>query len=351
MATNLSPKIKHIAVMRLSAMGDVAMTVPVLRAFVNQYPEVTITVVSRPFFKPFFDGIPNLSFFAFDEKERHKGFLGLIKLFQDLRALDIDAFADLHNVLRSKIVRTLFALSRKKTASVDKGRAEKKALTRSDNKVFKPLTTMFERHTKVFEQLGFSVNLDNPIFPQKAILDSQILNVIGNVQQKLIGIAPFAQYNSKVYPLDLMKEVIHTLALDSNNKILLFGGGKKEVEILNTLSKDKQNVINMAGKIKFPQELQLISNLDVMLSMDSGNAHIAAMLGVKVITLWGATHPYAGFSPFNQPLENALVSDRNLYPKLPTSVYGNKKVEGYEDAMRTIKVEDIVSRIQIKLSE
>jgi ADP-heptose:LPS heptosyltransferase len=348
---NLPPKIKHIAVMRLSAMGDVAMTVPVLRAFVNQYPEVKITVISRPFFKPFFDGIPNLSFFAFDEKERHKGFLGLIKLFQDLRALDIDAFADLHNVLRSKIVRTLFTLSGKKTASVDKGRADKKALTRPENKIFKPLTTMFERHTKVFEQLGFSVNLDNPIFPQKAILDSEILNVIGNVQQKLIGIAPFAQYDSKVYPLDLMKEVIVTLALDSNNKILLFGGGKKEIENLNTLSSGKQNVINMAGKIKFPQELQLISNLDVMLSMDSGNAHIAAMLGVKVITLWGATHPYAGFSPFNQPIENALVSDRNLYPKLPTSVYGNKKVDGYEDAMRTIKVEDIVSRIQIKLSE
>ena len=327
------------------------MTVPVLRAFVNQYPEVKITVISRPFFKPFFDGIHNLSFFAFDEKERHKGFLGLIKLFQDLRALDIDAFADLHNVLRSKIVRILFALSGKKIASVDKGRAEKKGLTQPENKIFKPLTTMFERHTKVFEQLGFSVNLDNPIFPQKAILDSEILDVIGNVQQKLIGIAPFAQYDSKVYPLDLMKEVIHTLTLDPHNKILLFGGGKKEIEILNTLSTDKQSVINMAGKIKFPQELQLISNLDVMLSMDSGNAHIAAMLGVKVITLWGATHPYAGFSPFNQPIENALVSDRNLYPKLPTSVYGNKKVEGYEDAMRTIKVEDIVSRIQIKLSE
>ena len=349
MATNLYPKIKHIAVMRLSAMGDVAMTVPVLRAFVNQYPEVKITVVSRPFFKPFFDGIPNLSFFAFDEKERHKGFLGLIKLFQDLRALNIDAFADLHNVLRSKIVRILFAVSGKKTASVDKGRAEKKALTRFENKIFKPLTTMFERHVKVFEQLGFPINLANPIFPKKAILDSDILNIIGTSHQNLIGIAPFAQYESKVYPLDLIQEVINTLSLDSNNTILLFGGGKKEIETLNSLSSGKQNVINMAGKIKFTQELQLISNLDVMLSMDSGNAHIAAMLGVKVITLWGATHPYAGFLPFNQPLENALVSDRNLYPKLPTSVYGNKKVGGYEDAMRTILSEMVVEKIKVFL--
>jgi hypothetical protein len=70
------------------------------------------------------------------------------------------------------------------------------------------------------------------------------------------------------------------------------------------------------------------------------------MLGVNVITLWGATHPFAGFSPFNQPLENALVADRNLYPLLPTSVYGNKKVEGYEDAMRTILPETIVQKIE-----
>jgi len=143
-----------------------------------------------------------------------------------------------------------------------------------------------------------------------------------------------------------MQEVINKLVENSNHKILLFGGGKKEIELLDSLSKNKENVVVVAGKIKFQQELQLISNLDVMLSMDSGNAHLAAMFGVKVITLWGATHPFAGFSPFNQPLENALVSDRNLFPKLPTSVYGNKKVESYEDAMRTIAVEKVVLRIQ-----
>jgi ADP-heptose:LPS heptosyltransferase len=103
--------------------------------------------------------------------------------------------------------------------------------------------------------------------------------------------------------------------------------------------------------MKLQQELALISNLDVMVSMDSGNAHIAAMLGVKVITIWGATHPYAGFAPFNQPLENALLSDREKYPMLPTSVYGNKIVPGYEEAMRTITREMVVLRVQKQLEE
>lgn len=321
------------------------MTVPVLRAFVSQYPEVKVTVISRPFFKPFFDTIPTVSFFAFDEKVRHKGFLGLLRLSQDLKGLNIDAFADLHNVLRSKIIRNLFALSGKKTASVDKGREGKKALTRSENKIMEPLRSMFERHAQVFANLGFPVDLSNPKFPEKVVLNDEILNLIGIGSPQLIGIAPFAQYDSKAYPLDLMRAVIDELSKNQNNKILLFGGGKKEIKILDSLSNNKINVINMAGKIKLNQELELISNLDVMLSMDSGNAHIAAMLGVNVITLYGSTHPFAGFSPFNQPIENALVSDREKYPMLPTSVYGNKIVPGYEDAMRTISPQSVIEKI------
>ncbi len=347
----MSHKIQHIAVMRLSAMGDVAMTVPVLMALAHHYPELKLTVISRPFFQPFFKDVPNLNFFAFDEKERHKGILGLWRLFQDLKALKIDAFADLHNVLRSKVVRTLFALSGKKIAFVDKGRAEKKALTRAENKIFQPLATMFERHQLVFETLGFPIDLSRPQFPAKAKIFQSELATIVSQSNTLIGIAPFAQYDSKVYPLDLMQEVIDTLAQNLEHTILLFGGGQNEKEQLDNLKGDKNNVINMAGKVSFTTELDLISNLEVMLSMDSGNGHIAAMLGVPVVTLWGATHPYAGFLPFNQTLDNALVSDRKHYPNLPTSVYGNKKVAGYENAMRTILPEQVVARIAEILKE
>jgi ADP-heptose:LPS heptosyltransferase len=342
----LSNKIKHIAVIRLSAMGDVAMTVPVIRAFVRQNPGVKISVVSRPFFKPFFNGIPNVDFFSVDVKVRHKGFFGLLRLYSDLKKLNIDAVADLHNVLRSQIIRNLFAFSGKKVAFTDKGRAEKKALTRAKNKIFEPLKSIVERHVDTFSELGFTIDLSNPSFPEKAVLSKEIIQLSGEKNDdKWIGIAPFAQYESKVYPIDLMQKVIDDLASNNINKIFLFGGGNKEIEILNSFTKGKTNVINVAGKFSLQQELQLISNLDVMLSMDSGNSHIAAMLGVKVVTLWGATHPFAGFKPFNQPMENCLTSDREQYPLLPTSVYGNKKVEGYEDVMRTIKVESILKKL------
>ena len=105
-------------------------------------------------------------------------------------------------------------------------------------------------------------------------------------------------------------------------------------------------MVNLAGNLSLEEELNVISNLDVMLSMDSGNGHLAAMLGKKVITIWGVTHPFAGFVPFNQPEEQQLLSDRKLFPKIPTSIYGNKFPEGYEQAAGSISPETIVSKIK-----
>jgi ADP-heptose:LPS heptosyltransferase len=147
-----------------------------------------------------------------------------------------------------------------------------------------------------------------------------------------------------------MQQVINALAENKNNHLFLFGGGATEIQKLKALQNKHDNVFVVAGKVSFEAELQLISNLDVMLSMDSGNAHIAAMLGVKVITLWGATHPYAGFKPFNQPDDFCLTSDRAQFPLLPTSIYGNKKVEGYDEVMRTILPSQVIAKINSNLT-
>lgn len=136
--------------------------------------------------------------------------------------------------------------------------------------------------------------------------------------------------------------------LDRKQKteIFLFGGGKKEAQELQELAKGFKNVSSLAGKLTFEEELALISNLDAMLSMDSGNAHLAAMYGIPVVSLWGVTHPYAGFKAFGQPMENCILPDLNKYPKIPTSIYGNKVPEGYDDVMRSIPPEVVVGKLE-----
>lgn len=333
-------KPKHILVIRLSAMGDVAMTVSVLQALTTQYPNLKITVLTRGFFKPFFRNLNNVVVFAADVKGKHKGVLGLYKLSRELKAFGFDAIADLHNVLRSKILNIFFF--GKKIAQIDKGRTEKKALV-AGQKV-EQLKTTHQRYADVFAELGYRVDLLNPLFPQKTELTSELKHFISNKDLPVVGIAPFAAFEGKTYPLEQMKLVINQLSKDYN--IILFGGGAKEILQLNAIASQTKNTISVAGKISLSQELDIISNLDVMLAMDSGNAHIAAMMGIKVVTIWGVTHPFAGFAPFNQPDNYQLLADRNQFPLIPTSIYGNKQPKGYENAAASITVEEIVEKIK-----
>ncbi|UKM65608.1 glycosyltransferase family 9 protein [Flavobacteriaceae bacterium GSB9] len=331
---------KNILVIRFSAMGDVAMTVPVLRALTQQYPELNITVLTRAFFAPFFRDINGVTVFSADLKGQHKGVFGLYKLAHELNKKRFYVIADLHNVLRTKILKN-FLIS-KRFISIDKGRKDKKRLI--SGKCFEPLKTTHQRYTEVFEALGYPINLTNPTFPEKAAFSKKIKSIIGETSKKRIGIAPFAAHEGKMYPLELTTQVIEKLSKDF--KIVLFGGGHKEIPVLNRLESTFENTVSVAGKLSLDEELDLISNLNVMLSMDSGNAHMAAMLGVKTITIWGVTHPYAGFAPFNQPEDYALLADRTEFPKIPTSVYGNKYPENYKEAAGSISPEIVVEKIK-----
>ena len=326
------------------------MSIPVIRALTEKYPDCKITVLSKPFFKPLFDTIPQVSFFAAQVNTKHKGILGLLKLYRELKKEKITHVADFHNVLRSKILRALFIFDGKPSMFIDKGRAEKKALTRTKNKIFKQLKTSHQRYADVLNKLGFTLDLSNPTPINKIKLAEKITLYTGLKKDTWIGIAPFAAFKGKVYPLQLMEEVIEEMA-SKGFKIFLFGGGKREIEILNTLENINDSIVNLAGKLSFKEELEVIGVLDVMVAMDSGNAHLAAMQQVKTITLWGVTHPYAGFAPFHQPDDYCVISDLEKYPKIPCSIYGNKVANGYENAMETIAPAKVIEKIMYVLNK
>ena len=335
----------HILVIRLSAMGDVAMTVPVILGICKKYPSVKITVLTKPFMGPIFSDIPNVSVFNADVKGKHKRILGLWRLYKELAYLQIHMVADLHHVLRSSILKQFFKLRAIPFIQIDKGRDEKKKLIDPKRVKLEPLKSTFKRYSEVFEKLGYPISVNEMVVLPKKALPKDFVHLKDNQEQLLVGIAPFAAFKGKMYPLNLMKEVVNELNNTNKYKIILFGGGQQEVEILSTWDNQFNNVFSAAGKLSFSAELGLISNLRLMLAMDSGNAHLAAMFGVPTVTLWGVTHPYAGFSPFGQSKDNALLADRVQYPLIPTSIYGNKFPAGYENVMSTIQPTKVVQKI------
>jgi ADP-heptose:LPS heptosyltransferase len=332
---------QHILAFRFSALGDTAMTVPVMNLLLQQYPQLEVTFVSQPMMRPLFEGIERLHFFPADIKKEYTGITGLYKLSQRLKKeVNADAIADLHDVVRTKLLR--FYMMGTRTAVIDKGRKEKEELIRPVNKILRPLKTTFERYADVLKELGLPVRLDVKAGIMHRSPNTTLIPGADDAHV-LIGVAPFAKHNAKMYPPDKMKQVVKLIARRNDVKILLFGG-PAEADVLEQWERDIPHVHSLAGKMKFAGELMVISQLDVMVSMDSANMHLASLYGVPVISIWGGTHPYLGFYGWGQSFGDAVQLD---LPCRPSSVFGNKDcpVHGKEGCMQGITPEMIVERV------
>ncbi|NDF98654.1 MAG: glycosyl transferase family 1 [Chitinophagia bacterium] len=304
-----------LLVMRFSALGDVAMTVPVLRLLLQQNASLHVRMVSNNAYAPLFAGIDRLTFTGADLQGKHRGLFGIITLFWALRKLGpYSGVADLHNVIRSRIVGFLFYLSGVPVVSLNKGRTQKRQLTRRHDKQLVQLPSGFERMQDVFDALGLSCALEKK--PAGRVTSLSI-----PTSRYTIGIAPFAKHREKTYPFAAIKKVIALLHSDQRFVIRLFGGGAAEAAALAECEKEFSGVISMAGRHGLANELSAIAELDLMISMDSANMHLASLYNVPVLSIWGATHPYAGFMGWGQPLEHAIQVD---LPCRPCSVFGNK---------------------------
>ena len=334
---------KKLLVIRFSALGDIAMTVPVIHDLAMQYPELDITMLSREMARPLFERMPqNVHFFVADLKGRHKGLLGLCRLWRDAHLSDFDYIADFHDVLRTWWLRTEGCLRRKKVAKIDKGRQGKKALTRQKNKVFVQQATSFVRYAKVLEQLGFPIKQQFVKLDYSAFCETQKAD-----NETWVGIAPFAKHPAKIYPLEKMDQVIKTLSERENTRVFLFGGGTKESQQIESLCGKYNNVQPAKSQQGLRGELALMGQLDVMLSMDSANMHLASLVGTRVISIWGGTHPYAGFLGWNQKAEDCIQLD---LPCRPCSVYGNKACSrGDYACMNGITPEEIIGKLSPNL--
>ncbi|GHT67802.1 glycosyl transferase family 1 [Bacteroidia bacterium] len=304
-------------VIRLSSLGDVAILIPTLYSVALKNPDDKFFLITKKPLQPLFFNKPdNLEIFPVQTKGRHKGFFGLIRSVRDVHSIinrlngkDIKV-ADLHDVIRSTIVDFFFRLKGAEIAVIDKGRQAKKALVRRNNKKFLPLQTSFSRYQKVFEKLGYDTSLNFKGFYPKE----------NKKAETWIGIAPFAKHRGKIYPFEQMEEVVRILNNRPATKIFLFGG-KEESPLLEEWTTKYEHVESVAGLMPFPDELSLMNRLDVMLSMDSANMHLASLVNTPVVSVWGATHPYTGFYGYNQNPENAVQIDLSCRP---CSIFGGK---------------------------
>ena len=340
----------HILVIRFSAIGDVAMTVPVIDSLARQHPENRYTVLSQSFLNPLFEYCPdNVKFIGIDLYNNFNGIRGMFRLYRELLKLNFDAVADLHDVLRTKLLRIFFRCSGLTVKHIDNGRKEKRLLTRKNNKLFRQLKPSTERYADVFNALGqILAPLDfHSIFGSSHGDFSSIESLTGKKSGVWIGIAPFAKHEGKIFPFDRMKEVVAHFSKVADTTVFLFGGGAVEKTILDKWCAKYPKTISIVGKLTISNELILMSYLDVMLSMDSANMHLASLTATPVVSVWGATHPYAGFYGYNQSQDNAVQVGLCCRP---CSVYGNKPCyRKNTECMAKITVQMVIEKVELFL--
>jgi ADP-heptose:LPS heptosyltransferase len=351
-AVNNPRGLRRVLVARFSALGDVAMTVPVLYSACRCYPDVEFTMLTRRSMTSLFLNTPaNLTVRGVNLEE-YKGLGGLNRLFKELRSeTDFDAFIDLHDVLRTKILGLRCRLAGIPVSVINKGRKGKRALTRTNNKILLPLSSSRARYRQAFHKIGLPVdNRFEGFFESAAggVGDAaQFSSVTAPKRQgeTWVGIAPFAKHDGKIYPVEMMEQVVESLAHREGMKIFLFGGGEKECEVFNRWVARFPNVISLGDKrLGFPVELALMSHLNVMLSMDSANMHLASLVMTPVVSIWGATHPYCGFKGWRQKEDDIIQLPMTCRP---CSVFGNKPCfRGDYLCLRGISPQSIITRIE-----
>ena len=319
---NENKQFKNVLVIRLSVLGNVAMTIPVLYPVCKANPDTRFIMLTKRWPASMFHDRPaNLKVVDFDVKENHRGLFGLLKFAARIHKLyDIDAVADLHNVSGTKIIDAYLRFKGALVARLDREKSKRKALV--THKTDEPVTPIHERYRRVFEQLGFEAP-DNftrlyegrewpvtPIVPKK------------EEGQRWIAISPFSSHRQKAYPLEQMEKVIAELSKRENYWIFLMGGGKTEKIALRAIARKYKNVVSMAEiKHKFIDEYALLGKCDLMLTMESANMHLASLVDLQAITVWGPTSPACGYLGYNQMDEDDIQLDM---PCRPCSITGDK---------------------------
>lgn len=332
-----------VLITRISSFGDVAILVPVVFSVAARYPQDRFIVLTRKAFAPLFENLGfNIHAITFDNK-KHSGTFGTLRLLFKVGNYGFSHVADVHDVLRSKLIRKYMFLLGKKVRHIDKGRGEKRHMIQT-KKLTPPLIPTTDRYMDVFQRLGFNAEM---IFKNYFEFEERSLyplrNIVSEKEGNWVGVAPFSKHQEKMYPLERVERIVEKLANTSSTTVFLFGAGSEEKEILDLWEKKYTNVINVSGKVKLVNELLLISYLDVMLSMDSANMHLASLVETPVVSIWGATHPNLGFYGYGQKEEDIIQTDIDCRP---CSVYGEIPCKRGDYACLTkIKEETVLSKI------
>jgi heptosyltransferase I len=342
----MSESIKSIALFRLSAIGDVLMFLPMVRALQGSFPQAKITwIISNPAYQ-LVQGIEGVEFIVIDKPKTLKDYWKLYRLFQKYH---FDVLLACQASMRAHLIYPMIKAKRK--IGYDNIRSQEgHRFVVSEQIPFKKVHTQ-DGFLQFAEYLGADisqVSWDLPIDKQAlAWADEKLKEVFGD-SKPLVLINPAASKLERCWPAEYYPELIHYLQKTYQANVLLCGGpGALDRKLADEILA-KVSIADWVGKTNLKQLMALISKAQLLICPDTGPSHMAAAVGTPVIALHGVTKPEIS-GPYGQ-----LHRVVNKYPKAkskfhPASI-GHEGGDWFEkvhhpEVMQLIQCSDVIEKV------
>lgn len=319
-----------ILVIRMSSIGDVILTTPVLKAFKKKYPQSTIDFLVMEQFKDAISGVPYVDNLILFDKKKDDGLKNIIRFAKRLKSRGYDYIFDLHSKHRSKLIAKNMGVT---TYTYKKRAWWKSFLVKARIVKYRVDNTIVKNYFGAFKDFGIEYEGENLEFfyEEKDAL------------KKFVGLpvmSPKASKNTKEWTPQGFGNLARLIYEKYGVKTVLIGG-RSDTETCKKIDEiSGGNCIILAGKLSLKESGALLSKAKFLVTNDSGPFHIARGVGTKTFVIFGPTSPQ--MFEFNKT-DTLIYANESCSP---CSLHGDKSCpKGHFRCMKNIKAEDIMKII------
>jgi lipopolysaccharide heptosyltransferase II len=300
--------VSRILVIRMSSIGDIILTTPLLRALKKAFPGATLTFIIKKQYAALLEGSPLVDeLIAFDKSE---GFHGLRKLKQQLKAQKFDLFLDIHGSLRSRYLRA--GLGVRHGASYPKYLLRRYLLIFFRINLYKDITPVYLRYFETVKKMAVRYDGEGTeIHVPEAMLEevgASLENLGRRSDTRMVVICPGATYSNKQWTTQGFIETARVLSALPGTLVVMHGG-RDDVDLCKEIAnRAGRGVISLAGQLSLPGSAALFRYSSVVIANDSGMLHLAQSQKTPVVGIYGPTTRELGFFPLPQRSHAVEVS-------------------------------------------
>ena len=340
---------EKILIIRMSSIGDILLTTPVIRLLKHKFPASKIDFVIKKNFAQVLADHPQVDRFYIFDKHSENSSLRAIK--KEIRQQQYDLIVDLHNNIRSRFL-TLGSRA-KLIFHYRKGIVPRFFHVKFKLKFSKVIVPAYQKYIKCLKLYGIEDDHQGLDFYVHPKIEQQVRKKYGYFWQEdklsIIGIVPGAQHPTKRWTSEGFSSVINYLVEKGKYQIILFGNqdDRKIAATLDLPSSSK--ILNSIGELSLREAGALMKCCDAVVTNDSGLMHLASALKKKVVAIFGSTTEELGFFPY---LTEHIVIQNNSLTCRPCSHIGRKKCpKKHFKCMKDISTQHVIDAIETILAK